>query len=395
MRNLFSKVPLAWLNLTYNIKRLIIALLVLALAVFLMFIQLGFRQALLDSNIEFIHQIDTDLILVNQRRYTSFMEQTFSKQRLYQIQGFDGIKEAYPLYIGTAIWKNKENNNERPIRVFGYPPESLSVLMPSLQQYGSLLQIQDTVLADQKSRYEFGKLTTGKETELEGRKIKVVGTFELGTDFVADGNLIVSDQNFLRLFVNRPSGVEANIRKSLNQVDLGLLKIKANYSPEAFIKPLKKVLPPDVEILTKDAFIQRELNYWNQSTPIGFMFGLGTVIGFVVGTIVVYNILYTDIGENLPQYATLKTMGYPHSYLSKLVLQQGIILGVLGFFPGWCITVLSYQGIGEATGLIMQMNRLIIILVFCLTLMMCILSGMLAIRKLKRVEPVEVFGQNV
>ena len=395
MRNMFNKVPLAWLNLTHNIKSLIIALLVLAFAVFLIFIQLGFRQALLDSNVEFIRQIDTDLILVSQRRYTSFMEQTFSKQRLYQIQGFEGIKEAYPLYISTAIWKNKENNNERPIRVFGYPPESLSIFMPSLQEYAPLLQLKDTVLADQKSRHEFGKLTTGKETELEGRKIKVVGTFELGTDFVADGNLMVSDQNFLRLFVNRPSGVEANIRKSLDQVDLGLLKINSYYSSKALIKALKKVLPPDIEILTKEAFIQRELNYWNQSTPIGFMFGLGTVIGFVVGTIVVYNILYTDIHENLPQYATLKTMGYPNSYLSKLMLQQGVILAVLGFFPGWCISVLSYEIIGEVTGLIMQMNRLMIMLVFCITFMMCILSGILAIRKLKRVEPVEVFDHIV
>ena len=178
-------------------------------------------------------------------------------------------------------------------------------------------------------------------------------------------------------------------------MDLGLLKINSYYSSEALIKALKKVLPPDIEILTKEAFIQRELNYWNQSTPIGFMFGLGTVIGFVVGTIVVYNILYTDIHENLPQYATLKTMGYPNSYLSKLMLQQGVILAVLGFFPGWCISVLSYEIIGEVTGLIMQMNRLMIMLVFCITFMMCILSGILAIRKLKRVEPLEVFGHIV
>ncbi len=392
---MYSKVPLAWLNLTYNPKRLLAALGVIAFAVFLMFIQLGFRQALLDSNVEFIRRIDADLILVNKRRYTSFMEQTFTKNRLYQIQGLSGIKAAYPLYIGTAIWKNQENNNERPIRIFGYKPDSLSLLLPSVKDYVQLLQVQDTVLADQKSRHEFGKLTVGQVTELEGRRIKVVGTFELGTDFVADGNLIVSDQNFLRLLVNRPSGVEANIRSSLNEVDLGIVKVDTRYSPETLVKQINQVLPPDVEVFTKESFIQRELNYWNQSTPIGFMFGLGTAIGFVVGTIVVYNILYTDIGDNLPQYATLKTMGYPHSYLFKLVLQQAMILGVLGFVPGWCISVLLYETIGKATGLVMKMNVVIILLVFVLTVTMCNFSGILAIRKLKRVDPADVFGQNV
>jgi putative ABC transport system permease protein len=389
---MFSKTPLALLNLTYNKRKLVLSLVVIAFAVFLMFMQLGFRSALLDSNVAFIRSLDADLIVTNKRRYVSFMEQTFHKQRLYQLQGFKGVSSAYPFYIGTAIWKSKNQLSERPIRVFAYNPFHNVFLIDSVRQKIDALRLNDTILADIKSRKEFGELSISTIAELSNRKVRVAGSFELGTDFIADGNIITSDQNFLRLFLGYPSGNERNIRRSLDEVDLGLVKLEPDVAINGLIKAILSYLPADVVIMSKQAFIQQDIDYWLKATPIGFMFALGTFVGFVVGIIVVYNILYSDIEDNLPQYATLKAMGYPNSFLLCVVMQEALLISVLGFLPGFCFSSLFYNLMVKTTGLQMHMSTGVFLLVFVLTLVMCMSSGAIAVRKLKKTDPADIFG---
>lgn len=388
------KTPLAWLNLTHNKQRLLTAICTIAFAVFLMFMQMGFRNALLDSNVQFIRALNADLILVSQRRYTSFIEQTFQRQRLYQVQGFTGVKAAFPLYIDTGIWQTQDGLSQRPIRVFGITPEQITFRLPEIQTRVSDLVLPNTILADRKSRSSYGPMTPGTITELSNRRVKIIDNFDLGTDFLADGNLVMTDQNFLRIFIGRPSGIEGNVRASLDEVDLGLVQLEANQLAQQIADQLNQVLPADVVVLTKAAFIDRDLAHWNQSTPIGFLFGLGTIIGLIVGIIVVYNILYTDIGDNLSQYATLKAMGYPNQFLQSVILQEALILVVLGYFPGLCASILFYETVAQGTGLLLQMTAGLMLLTFILTIVMCVASSLIAARKLKSANPAEIFGQN-
>lgn len=360
-----------------------------------MFTQIGFQNALLDSNVEFIQKLNADLIMNSRRRYVSYIEHSFKKNRLYQARGFKGVETAYPLYITMGIWKSKQGTRKRPIRVFAFNPAHSVFLITAVQESASALQIPDTLLADQKSPKVFGSMKKGVVAELSSHRIRVIGTFELGTDFVAEGNLIMSDQNFLRIFAEYPSGFEGNIRSSLDEVDLGLLKADKGTDIDSLVEVLNKSLPPDVVVLSKRNFIERELKHWSQTTPVGFVFAVGTIIGFVVGVIAVYNIIYTDIGDNLPQYATLRAMGYSNSYLLSIVCLEGIIISILGFLPGLCSSVLIYRLIANATGLLMRMSFSTIALVLILTITMCILAGFVAARKLRNIAPAELYGQKL
>lgn len=389
---MFSKTPLALLNLTHNKRKFLLALAAISLAVFLMFMQLGFRNALLDSNVEFIRSLNADLIIINKGRYVSFMEQTFSKQNLYPLRRFENVENVYPLYIGTAIWKSTDKLTERPIRVFAYNITHDVFLISSVRANTQKLGLINTAFADLKSRQEYGEFSVGKIGELDNRRIKITGTFELGADFIADGNLIISDQNFLRVFQGHPSGAEGNIRESLEEVDIGLIKLKPGTEISPMIEAIESYLPKDVMIMTKASFIQRDLTYWLTATPIGFMFTLGTAVGFVVGVIVVYNILYTNIEDNAPQYATMKAMGYSNAFLLQVVMQEAIILSFLGFLPGLCFSILFYNLLSIATGLLMRMTYYVSVLVLVLTVIMCVCSGFIAVRNLSKVDPADIFG---
>jgi putative ABC transport system permease protein len=394
IRVVLFKLSLAWRNLSQRRSQFLTALAAISFAVFLMFSQIGFQNAMLDSNVAFLRAFNADFVMVNKRRYVSLIEETFDRSRLYQARGFEGVDAAYPLYITMGSWRTYGSRNERPIRVFGFRPDHPVFRSPEIQAQQWALTKPNTVLSDRKSRKEYGALQHGGTGELSNVKVNIVGTFEMGADFVTDGNLIMSDQSFLKIFAVQPSGFEAKLRPSLQAVDMGLLKVAAGTDRDRLESVLNQSLPPDVVVYTQPHFLAKELTYWTQASGLGAIFGLGTIIGFLVGIVVVYNIIYTNIADNLPQYGTLRAIGHSTVYLFNIVLLQSIILAVLGFFPGFCLSTLFYQMISSATGLICQMTPGTVSLVLGLTLFMCIVSGLFAARKLQGLDPADVYSQN-
>jgi putative ABC transport system permease protein len=146
-----------------------------------------------------------------------------------------------------------------------------------------------------------------------------------------------------------------------------------------------------VLVLTRAEFMDLEREYWNKTTPIGYIFAFGAVMGLIVGLIIVYQILFADVQDHLKEYATLKAMGYTHGYLRNVVLQEAIILAVLGFLPGMGIAHLVFTKGADATRLPLEMSLDSALSVFALTVAMCAGSGLMALRKLRAVDPAEVF----
>jgi putative ABC transport system permease protein len=212
--------------------------------------------------------------------------------------------------------------------------------------------------------------------------VQVAGVFTLGASFAADGNAITSDSTFLNLFPGRQP----------NEIDVGMIKLQPNANPEQVKRQLQALLPrQEVIVLTLDEFAAREKEYWANSTAIGFIFTLGTVVGFIVGVVIVYQILYSDVADHLPEYATLKAMGYKNKYLMGVLLQQAVILAVLGFIPSLGVSWFVYSLAESATLLPIRMTTERAITVFILTLIMCMGSGAIALRKLNQADPADIY----
>ncbi len=218
--------------------------------------------------------------------------------------------------------------------------------------------------------------------QLNNLQIQVAGVFTMGVSFSADGNLIVSNSTFLRLFPERRS----------DEIDVGLIVLKTGANLEQVQTNLKAKLPNDVLVLTKEEFIEREKTYWGQNRPIGVIFGFGSIVGFLVGTVIVYQILYSDVSDHLPEYATLKAMGYSDRYLIGVLLLEALILAILGFLPGFAISLGLYGLIAKATLLSVQMTLNRPTLVVFITVVMCVASGAIAKeRKLQSADPADIF----
>jgi len=380
-------VPLAWLQLTREKRRLFAAIAGIAFAVVLMMMQLGFRDALYKSVTKVPDRLQGDLVLISPQYEYLFATKTLTQRRLYQALAVEGVKSVAPLYLGMANWKHPVTHVERFILVLGFNPKDNVISVPGLSEYLDQIKRPDVVLFDADSRAEFGPVaelfrSQGKVvTELNGRKVEVAGLFELGPSFGANGHLIASDLTFLRLFGDRRQGL----------VDLGLISLQPGADPVLVQAQLRKLYPPDVEVLTREGFVARERNYWDANAPIGFVFNLGALMGLIVGSVIVYQILYTDVTDHLAEYATLKAMGHADSYLFGIVIQEAMILSILGSIPGISISTGLYLFAHEATRLPIEITTDRIIIVYLLTLGMCATSGILAMRKLRKADPAEIF----
>lgn len=387
---MFRRTPLAWLNLTHDRKKFATSLGGVAFAVLLMFIFTGFMNALYDSQVQLLTKLNGEIILVHRLKTTMIVPEPFARRRLYQVRAFEGVADAYPFYISEGNWKNPITKKSFSVRTLAFNLDDPVLPMPEIAPYISKLKLPDTALIDSRARAEIGPAEAGITSELADKTLNIVGTFALGTDFASgNGNLLMSDVNFLNYFANR--GPEEDER-SFATVDVGVVKLEPDANSQAVAAALRQFLPEDVIVSTKNGFIERELNYWKNNTSIGFVFSLLTTMSFLVGIILVYQILYTDVADHWAEYATLKAMGYTNAYLLKVVLQEALFLSVLGFIPGFAISSLLYTGAGNVTGLFFQMTTQRVVNLFVATFIMCLVSGFIAVRKVQATDPAEVFG---
>jgi putative ABC transport system permease protein len=387
IQQLQRRTPLGWLQLSREKSRLLVALSGIAFADVLMFMQLGFQAALYDSNTKLSRALDADIVLVSPQARNTQNLSTFSRRRLYQAKDVPGVKSAEAFYSNIITWKHPDTRKESSIQVIAFKPEQQLLNLPEVNQQLDKTKLPDVVLFDRKSRGNYqnaiAQIEQGKavKTEVERRTIAIAGVFSLGASFGADGILVASDQTFLRLFP----------RREAVSINLGLIQLEPGYAPEQIAAALKSHLPNDVRVITHQQYIEFEESYWKQESPIGFIFGLGTGMAFMVGVVIVYQVLSTDVNSHMKEYATFKAMGYRNQYLLAVVFEEAIILAFLGFIPGLVLPIGLYQLAAKATALPIYMKASRAVIVLILTIIMCAISGAIATRKLQSADPADMF----
>jgi putative ABC transport system permease protein len=381
------RIPLAWQQLSWDKLRLTAALAGIVFAVALMLIQLGFSDALYRAAVEIHIRLKGDLVMLNSQYEYLLGAKTFSQRYLHQTRSFSEVEAVSPLYVGLGSWKNQSTKRELPIFIIGVDPRDDVLDIPEVAAGRDRLKLPDVVFFDEGSKPEYGsfreRLAAGQSAsnEVSGRRVEVGGTFTLGISFASDGNLITSDMNALRLMPGRQAGI----------INLGLIRLKPGTDPEAARQKILPTLPPGIQLLTRAQYVAYEKNYWGVRTPIGFIFNMGTFVGFLVGAVIVCQILYTDVSDHLKEYATLKAMGYSDRHLYSVVIQEALFLALIGFIPGWLFSAGISVLTRKVTLLPAYMTWERSLLVLALTIMMCVGAGIFAMRKLRSADPAENF----
>ena len=383
-QKLLQRTPIAWLQVSNNPTKMLIGIAGVSFSNLLMFFQLGLIDSLYNSQKKPIEKLQADLVMVSSKYSNLGSLQDFPRSRLYQVLGVDGVAAVSPLRIGRGTWITPATRQSFDVYVYGVNLDQPSLSFAEIETNRSQLQVLGNALFDRNSKKQYGNvidtLRQGQPfaVEINNKRLKIIDTFVMGATFAAEANLITAENTFLHLFPKIDS----------NSLQVGLIRLKPGASPQA-VKPI--LTGRNVMVLTKQELAEKEMNYWQRNSSVGFIFSIGVLVGFVVGSIIVYQILYGDVMNSLPQYATLKAMGYRDPFVIAIVIQQSAILALVGFVPGVLLSCGLYALLAGVTKLtvMMTLNRALLVLI--LTFVMCVGSGTLATRKLVQLDPADVF----
>jgi len=382
-----APLKLAWRQLALQRSRLVVALAGVVFAVVLMLMQLGFRTALFESAVRFHRAFHAEVMLISPESAFLTRMKSFPQRRLYQALAADGVVSVCPVYASLGVLKDTQAGT-LSVLVVGFPPEETVFDLPEVNAQIPLLKRPEAVLFDRASRPEYvpiieraSRSSAPIALELNDHRIHIAGLFTLGTSFGVDATALASDLTFLGSFPSRTPGL----------IEVGLVRLRPGADPRRVRDALAAALPHDVEVLTREQYVAREIRYWATVTPIGYVLGFGVLIGFVVGGIVVSQILFADVTDHLPEYATLKAIGYGDAFLYGVVASEAVVVAVLGYLPGLLLAALLYRTARAATLLPLELVPSSAALVFVLTVTMCTLAGALAMRRVQKADPAAVF----
>jgi putative ABC transport system permease protein len=375
------KVPLAWRILTYDKRRTALALIGIFMAILLVFVELGFFYAVPRGGLLLYDNMRFDLLLASDQYQYQAQPGTFPLTRLDQVRNSPDVQEASPLYFGFAKWKDGEGGVWPDVFVIGFDPASHVFLPESINRQIAVVERTDTVLVDSTTRPMFGPLEPGRVVEIGNRKMTIGGQYELGTGFMGLGVVMTSAANFARLFPGR----------GLNIVNLGAIRLKPGVDPDRAVIDLRRSVGADTRIFTRKELDSHETAYWTTRTSVGIIFGSGLLISFLVGIMIVYQIVSTQVTRQLPQFATLKAIGYPDRSLFGTVGAMSLLIVVAGFIPALFAALGLYSVIRQETLLPVEMSNMRLTVVFVAALLMAMISALLSVGTLRRADPADVF----
>ena len=384
---LFGRLPIGWLQLSHNKTRLVAAVSGVAFANLLVFMQLGILGALNGSTIAPYAMLNADIIISSEDGNTLTDSSNVARARMFQALGVPGVASAAPLYIGNLPFSMADGTSVS-LLAFGVDTSLTRFVSKVIAASLRDLETENTALLDTQTRgvpdSAFEGLLVGYPFafEVNGQTLTAIGTLEVGGGFLADGTVVLSDQTFLRFFERRTSGAPSHI----------LIKVDDNVSVDRVVERISDALPREsVKVQTLAGAAKADLSFMATERPTGIIFGFGVLIGVIVGIVIVYQVLSTDVADHLREYATFKAMGYGQPFFLGIVFEEAIVLAVFGFIPGFIVSLGLYAGLSSVTSLPVAMDASRAILVFLGTLTACTISGAIATRRLAGADPADLF----
>jgi len=323
--------------------------------------------------------------VMNASKYRFGTRDPFAHSELDTIKKDANIASVAPFYGDWQdfFWTSPVDNKPHLIRVFALDPDASPIfLLSAIADQQAALKADDAVLIDSRSRRFLGMDDKIREAKLDGQTVHVVGTFELGPDFMSDGTVVMSDKTFARYFRTTPAAMP---------VETAVIKLEPGEDLSTAQQRLVSALPSSLRVLTKAELVEFEREFQAKLSSAAPIFWLGALVGFVVGTLISYQIIYTELTDRLPQYATLKGIGYNNTFLIGSVLRQAILTGLAGYIPAWFLCLAVYRIIGDIALLPLHMTLQVTLVSLALTLGMCLFAAVIAVRRVIAADPAEIF----
>lgn len=369
---------LAIRNLFHDKVRLVVTLTGVVFALILIVVQFGLFLGFLETSANVVANSGVDLWIAATGIPHANGGSPIPERRRYKALSVEGVAEVEPYALMFANWKLPSGAQESA-QIIGFDIDS-RLGGPWHLTAGSIddLRAQDTVIIDEFYKKKLGITHLGQQTEINGRRARVVG--------FTDG---------VRSFTTAPY-VYTSFKNSMDYIALKedqtiFLAVRA--APGANLQEVKMGLQkaiPTVDVFTNEEFASKTRDYWVFSTGAGVTTLMGAVLGLLVGTVVVAQTIYAATVDHIREFGTLKAMGARNSYLYNVIIQQALLSAVLGYAIAITISyfIVEQAKAGEA---LILMPPAMAGVVLGLAMLMCVGASILSIRKATSIDPAMVF----
>lgn len=408
-------VSLARKNLLEDIPRLLVAQAGIMFAVSLVTIQTGIFNGFTRSTTQLITNSTADIWLASESLVNPELTLPIPMTTLNQVRDVEGVQRAEALIFRSGIWRHSSSDISLT-RLIGFDPKGQLFIPRNITQ-GSLQELQKpyTVIADASNLRSLNISKVGDVAELSSLPARLVGITKGNRSIVSNPFILVSLENSnayanagqrTRLSCKLPSGSEdlecTNIlaarqdksapRKltASDTITFALIRAEPNQDIQALKRRLEAAVP-NTRAYTQAELMKKTQSFWQRRTGIGFVLGLGAVVGVIVGGIIVGQILYSSVSDHLKEFGTLKAMGASDWTIYGVIVEQALWMAFLGYIPG----IILCFGVGAWTfatqGILILITPETAVAVLGITVSICVGSAIFAIQKVTRVDPAIVF----
>jgi putative ABC transport system permease protein len=376
------RTPLAWRNFAGARRRSAVIVAGVNMAILLIFMQLGFRASAETSATSVQDALAFDIILISADYVFVGQPASFPRERLEAVRGVAGVTSVAPLWIDMGEWRNVETRERWHALTLGIDPAMPPFRDGALDRSAASLFEPDTGLSDRRARPEIGRMTPGTASEVEDHRMRIIGDYSIGAGFTAGTTLVTGRDTFFQIFPTRATP---------EMINLGLVELAPGVSADQAAAEMNRRLAPAVRAVTRAEIVAAERSFWLTVKPIGVMFNSGVAVAFIAGAVILYQVLTSEVQLRIREYATLKALGYADHEVAGFVLQQGLLYALLGFAPALVIATVLYALLKALAQLPIEMTAARALEVLVLTLSMGLIAGLLAVRKLSRADPADLF----
>lgn len=390
-------------NLLEDIPRFLVAQAGIMFAVSLVTIQTGLQSGFASSTSQLIDQSRADIWVASKNMVHLDLTLPIPYERLLQARFVRGVDRAEGVISRGAVWRQLEVDKIASISLIGAEPEGLLFPVSTITK-GSFSDLKKpyTFIVDETNLGSLNLRKVGEVGTLNSVPAKLVGLTQ-GNQSIVFGTLALTSLESANAYTNTRSNSPffSNDENTLPSPELRPLTltdsitfvlVRARYGEniEALKRRLEEELP-DTRAFTRAEMSQMTQTYWQKRSGIGFILGLGAVVGVIVGVVVVGQILYASVSDHLKEFGTLKAMGASDWFIYRVIMEQGLWMAILGYLPSMALCSGVAAWTATTQGITILITPVSATIVFGITVLMCLGSAIFAIQKVTRVDPAIVF----